>query len=760
MTGCEKQQTHQHGAEDTWSDEDVDDKPLKHPLYKPQPPPQHYYSEAQNLDISDLRRDRYSDNTKLKHVSALDLLSRYCKPMGIDPEERLKTLGSNDETVQFLYGFFKWRGELEFTEDHTRRVPGVKAESTIRCLWKDISTQYRRATRSELDEFTRESIIDMIVRVAKELGLRRRRKPRNNMHVETFTMMANTMLSTTRMTFKSGWERIQTLLFCQLAAVTVQRPTAVRFLRYRDMELKLLPPAENAQDKHPRLLMSLSCEFCKDYLETKEGVTVMIPEIIFDPSLILSPHVFFLGMVFYLQAFGIEPVTGQYLDSPETLYNMEIPKGCGSLKLPFKEELADNFVFCDFERDSNGHWQPDTATRMPKGKPNYRIRETGMILGLDQACYPYLMRYAGAKNLNRSPEVTDSLQNLILQHHSIDVFVKHYQVGVEVDLQAIFRGTASQTQLLRYGCSMEASIDPDRPTKLTPEERDHVDSDPEICRLMKHREKARKCYEERKKKRYAVEAQGTDSQKFKVYQEREERALKAWNDATRFLRNERQRLRKKRLEVVREKWNKEQPLRDIAQQKLLSAGEPANIDGRSPSPPQCSIMDMPPQHRKVIEAVLSMPKATVEEEYRRRIDAINVITKFCGVQDGRPTPQGFEMRATCERPQLDSNPLKRERTPEDASEQQLPCEREGSPKRQKPSPEEQHLVDAMKDIYTSSPGQRTIICFVCMGENDLSIRNRTKKYATPGALAKHFLTKHANRPESRTGYLCKRKSME
>ena len=47
---------------------------------------------------------------------------------------------------------------------------------------------------------------------------------------------------------------------------------------------------------------------------------------------------------------------------------------------------------------------------------------------------------------------------------------------------------------------------------------------------------------------------------------------------------------------------------------------------------------MPPEDLMVIDTMLTMPGATLEAEYQRRINAINAVTAFCGVEEGRPTP--------------------------------------------------------------------------------------------------------------------------
>ena len=54
----------------------------------------------------------------------------------------------------------------------------------------------------------------------------------------------------------------------------------------------------------------------------------------------------------------------------------------------------------------------------------------------------------------------------MLQHASIDTFVRHYSVGIHVDAQAIVRGLPAKKQLMRFACSMSRSIAPRRPYRL------------------------------------------------------------------------------------------------------------------------------------------------------------------------------------------------------------------------------------------------------------------------------------------------------
>jgi len=75
------------------------------------------------------------------------------------------------------------------------------------------------------------------------------------------------------------------------------------------------------------------------------------------------------------------------------------------------------------------------------------MKKGGQITGFAEVTKPYCLRDSAAKGLNESPDVSDSMQNLILQYSSIDTFLKHYlDRRINVNLLKIHRG------MLPYAC--------------------------------------------------------------------------------------------------------------------------------------------------------------------------------------------------------------------------------------------------------------------------------------------------------------------
>ncbi|GLA10386.1 hypothetical protein AnigIFM60653_004877, partial [Aspergillus niger] len=153
------------------------------------------------------------------------------------------------------------------------------------------------------------------------------------------------------------------------------------------------------------------------------------------------------------------------VDCPENLYNLGVLDGLGQQELKLKEEILDRFVFCQAVREADGI-RIVVEEQLTDGALRYRMKRGGEITGFEQVTKPYGLRYGAAKAFNDSPDVTNEVQNVMLQHASINTFVKHYSVGIHVDAQAIVRGLPAQKQLMRFAASMSRSIDPRRPYKL------------------------------------------------------------------------------------------------------------------------------------------------------------------------------------------------------------------------------------------------------------------------------------------------------
>jgi hypothetical protein len=472
-------------------------------------------------------------------------------------------------------------------------------------------------------------------------------------------------------------------------------------------------------------------------------------------------------MLFYLQGFKTTSTTGPALDSPEKLYSLRVLDGKGQQKLKLKDELLDKFVFCQVERQPSGYRialeKPLTAATVRS-----RMRRGGEITGFDQITRPYLLRYAGAKEFNNSSEyipspqelgtdskveeVTDALQNVILQHADIRTFIRHYEVDVDVDVQGIIRKTGSQTPLVRFVCSLSASIDPDRPYKLSPEESKSLNTHPKVRAQQDSVNKRKQKWDDHKAKLARAEAACQAAfghlghehlskphrhlkAKMELLQDRAMEAKRRYNNAVRELRNEKQRQRNRRVRENLERYRNEQPVIDLERQlagQLVDTKVIDTLEHKS---------FMSPQHLMVIDTILTVPGATFEAESQRRINAINAMTTFCAVEEGRATPR----TQPCRRPVPDADDS---------------CPPAKQQKNKMEDETDVALRQAMESVRIKTPEQRPRICFLCVGNANLRLIDRIKEYATVGALTKHFLRKHVNPPWPANGIECSICEME
>ncbi|KAB8069060.1 hypothetical protein BDV29DRAFT_183512 [Aspergillus leporis] len=717
------------------SDDSDDDSILDDEEEERELPALHYLQEAECLDVSQLRQKRYSPRTQAKLDETRDYWDRFCREGKYDPVERFRWLSDSEETVRFLKAFFSWRCGRRRSKKGGR-TPGIRYKSSLETFWKWWHLVYKAEVGQGLSKDTIVKILDVLAIVAQEKNLLLGRRPKATMYIEDVAEFARVLLSTTEMTFQFGWLRIQLLLFCQLAAITGSRPGALLNLRYRNLLLTLIRHPDGGR---PRLFIYLTPEFTKSFLGEKEQNTFPIPEIVFDPTLVLSPHVFLLGMLFRIRAFKNFSTEGLVLDCPENLYNLGVLEGLGQQELKLKNEILDQFVFCQAVREVDGI-RIALKEQLTEGALRYRMKRGGEITGFEQVTKPYGLRYGAAKAFNDSPDVTNKLQNVMLQHASIDTFVKHYSVGIHVDAQAIVRGLPAQKQLMRFAASMSRSIDPRRPYKL--EDTSCVNSVPRVRALQKRvcerkqlRDEMKRAFEmaERdfqqnfgdylQQKKVKKELQRPACQALDGVERREKeytRSIQRYSRAQRVFRNEWQRQRNRLVRENLERYKNEQPVIDterqlagkVVDEEVMGALERTGY--------------MTPQHMILIDTVLTMPGSTVEKEYQRRITAINAVIAFCDVEEGSPTRQP---NITQKRRAVDSLPS-------------APAK-----KREGPSPDEPKstLCQAMASVCIKKPNERPTICFLCIGNPQLPERKRLESYDTPGSLSRHFVDRHIKR---------------
>ena len=124
--------------------------------------------------------------------------------------------------------------------------------------------------------------------------------------------------------------------------------------------------------------------------------TFPLPEIIFDPSLVLSPHVALLGLIFADKAFLAPSLT-----SAERISELDILPGYEQLPLPLKPEMADIPVFRKSVRTPYG-WEISPDQQLPYTTLLKWMKRLGVLTGFPQITRPYCLRYGAGNAFNQS----------------------------------------------------------------------------------------------------------------------------------------------------------------------------------------------------------------------------------------------------------------------------------------------------------------------------------------------------------------------
>lgn len=277
------------------------------------------------------------------------------------------------------------------------------------------------------------------------------------------------------------------------------------------------------------------------------------------------------------------------------------------------------------------------------------------------------------------------MQNLMMGHASISTFLNHYlSRRVNVDTQAVVRGLEPQQAVMHAACTMSRSIDPRRPQRLTPTQSASVNDHTSVRVLLERRDKLKRSGR-----------QVTQHEKYR--------------DLNRRINQERQRQRHKLLSQVRENWEFTQPVQDVEIQL-------AGIDAESEANTALQLHgNVAPEQRALIDSINARPGITIDEELRRRSDAIRAVSAYCGVEEGRTYLSRYQQLSRYNRPSGKQSENARPETAPDA------------------------LEAAKIAVYKE---KRPLFCFKCVGNESLPLDDRIKLFSSSSDVSKHFNRKH------------------
>lgn len=124
--------------------------------------------------------------------------------------------------------------------------------------------------------------------------------------------------------------------------------------------------------------------------------TFTVPETLFDPTLILSPHVFLLGVLFRHEAFRAPLLT-----SASCLQGLYIHPGERELRLPLRQDLKNVPLFRRAVKTPKG-LEMSLTDSITYGMMSGWIKRVGQLLGRLHTTICYSLRYNAGNELDGS----------------------------------------------------------------------------------------------------------------------------------------------------------------------------------------------------------------------------------------------------------------------------------------------------------------------------------------------------------------------
>ncbi|KAJ5449659.1 uncharacterized protein N7458_006108, partial [Penicillium daleae] len=247
-----------------------------------------------------------------------------------------------------------------------------------------------------------------------------------------FLQIINTLQSITYSREKSTIFIEDLTIVVETASSTTKKKFGhVLSLRYCYIRVSLL---RDPQGRPYRILIEFKFEYIKGFLSVKDKNTYILPEIIFDLLLVLSPYIFLLGLLFADYTF--KRVKGEeVLISAEQLPRLYIRDSYNELLLLLDPALDD----------------------IP-------VKNISTITSFRQVARPYSLRYGARKALDNSRAVSDLLRNLIIYYANTCTFLKYYlDRRINKNLPAIIRGLNLDNDIIYIAYRISRIINPNRP---------------------------------------------------------------------------------------------------------------------------------------------------------------------------------------------------------------------------------------------------------------------------------------------------------
>ena len=284
--------------------------------------------------------------------------------------------------------------------------------------------------------------------------------------------------------------------------------------------------------------------------------------------------------------------------------------------------------------------------------------------------------------------ISDVQRNLILQHANSGVFQHNYlSQYITQDTQAIYRGLAPQTAVIRAASGMARTIDHRRPRALNDQQLAEVGRHPEVKLLQRRKEGLKR----RIRAKYGTisRAQGTKSKSYMRYRE-------AYGQ----VQSKKKAVKKAMLAEIKARYREQQPVADIVRQ--LGSTSAKNKHSEAERGPQDQLCD---ERLRAFTALFTFAAHDQNEERARRSEAINAVTALCRLERPR-------VRRACRRKQVNPEPAVEESTCKGAK-----------------------TVEAAEPIPIEClPTQ----CIFCLGNVHLTYERRTKAFFRRDTLQKHF----------------------
>ncbi|QKX63180.1 uncharacterized protein TRUGW13939_10349 [Talaromyces rugulosus] len=406
----------------------------------------------------------YADTT-IGHINRIEtLFTEYCDILQLDPRETLRQC-----EIARLENFLHWM----------LKVYNIKKTSAVTTYWRQLSQLHITWWHFRIEPMIMKQVFVFIQgTLTKEYNLDSSEREPQLLEAEDFVQVIQYLWASDINVFPNERQRVQVAAILLLAAFTGSRPGALLQITYRDLRLYV---EKNRKTKKHELKLGVKLTKTKSGKKRQRPKTYTF-NLDDNPVFCIVSHI--SSLAFDDGAFWVPELV-----SADELYSLRARNGWNQT-IPWNRDMLDVPIFRRAIKTPHGM---RTSSRLGLTYRQYHgwVVRLGEALDFTDTLTTYSLRQNLGNVINDDPNSNAAVRNLVMDHTmGSGIFERNYlSRRIRYSTQDAFWGRETDHESAKAASRIQRFRDPNRPRKLTLEQKQEVRHSRQVLELTSIRDR-------------------------------------------------------------------------------------------------------------------------------------------------------------------------------------------------------------------------------------------------------------------------------